>query len=108
MTNYRRGRLLDPLAAPRWGETVDTVTTVAGVRVEQILSGELEAPIIYRQDHDEWIVVLAGGAVLEVDEETVSLSEGEWVLLPKGVSHRLLSTVPGTNWLAVRVPVAST
>ncbi len=77
---------------------------MAGVRIEHILSGELEAPVAYRQDHDEWVVVLAGGAVLEVGGEHLSLSEGEWVLLPRQVAHRLISTVPGTEWLAVHAP----
>jgi cupin 2 domain-containing protein len=99
---YRSGRLSDPISAPRWGETTETMATMAGVRIEEILSGALEAPISYRQDHDEWTVVLAGGAVIEVDSEPVSLSVGEWILLPRGVSHRLVSTVPGTQWLVVR------
>ena len=88
------------------GETTETLTTLAGVRIEEILSGELEVPITYRQDHDEWAVVLVGGAVLEVEGATVPLSAGEWILLPQGVSHRLVSTVPGTHWLAVRTPSA--
>jgi quercetin dioxygenase-like cupin family protein len=43
-----------------------------------------------------------------VDGETVTLSVGEWILLPRGVVHRLVSTVPGTHWLAVRIPPAPT
>jgi cupin 2 domain-containing protein len=84
------------------------VVAAGGVRIEEILSGELEVPVTYRQDHDEWVVVLAGGAVLDVDGETVTLSVGEWILLPRGVVHRLVSTVPGTHWLAVRIPPAPT
>jgi cupin 2 domain-containing protein len=74
---------------------------MAGVSVEQILSGTLESSIDYLEDHDEWAVVLQGGAELVVDGRSVALSDGEWILLPGGVPHRLMSTRPGTSWLVV-------
>jgi len=45
--------------------------------------------------------VLAGRAALDVDGEQIDLFDGEWLLLPAGVRHRLLRTSPGTSWLAV-------
>jgi cupin 2 domain-containing protein len=78
------------------------VVSRPGFSVEQILSGALDAALEYRQDHDEWVVVLAGGAVVTVEGTPVDLTAGEWLLLPRGVPHRLESTVPGTSWLAVR------
>ncbi len=78
------------------------MAVVSGVVVEHILSGELEAPAGYLQDHDEWVVVLAGGASLTVDGNSIHLSAGEWLLLPRGTPHQLESTMPGTSWLAVR------
>ena len=71
--------------------------------IEQILSGPDVAPEDYLQDHDEWITLLAGAAVLEVGGERVGLGPGDWVLLPAGVSHRLIDVQSGTNWLAVHV-----
>lgn len=104
MTGTRRGRLRSAGDAPRYGETTESLATVSGVTVEQILSGELSAPQDYDQDHDEWVVVLAGGPVLEIGKEAVTLTAGEWLVLPKGVPHRLVSTRRQTSWLAVRVP----
>ena len=75
--------------------------------VEQILSGPDVAPEDYLQDQDEWITLLAGGAVLEVGGERVELGPGDWVLLPGGVPHRLVEVRSGTNWLAVHVHSAS-
>jgi cupin 2 domain-containing protein len=99
---FARGRLLDKGAAPVRGEVVDELARlVEGARVEQILSGELDAPVDYHQGHDEWVVVLSGRAALEVDGEPIDLFAGEWVLLPAGVTHRVMRTQPGTNWLAV-------
>jgi cupin 2 domain-containing protein len=74
----------------------------AGFSVEQILSGLLDAPQQYQQDHDEWVVVLDGAAVLEVDGAAHHLVAGDWWLLPAGTPHRLVHTEPGTSWLAVR------
>jgi cupin 2 domain-containing protein len=99
-----RGRLRPPGDALDDGETVAVLATMGHVRVEHLLSGELAAPVDYLQDHDEWVVTLAGGAVLEVGGASVALAPGDWVLLPRGVPHRLVSTEWGTSWLAVRVP----
>ena len=77
------------------------------VVVEQILSGRLDDPVDYCQEHDEWVVVLEGGAVLEVGNERLDMSGGDWVLLPAGVSHRLAETQPGTSWLAIHVHQAT-
>ena len=71
--------------------------------MEQILSGELEEPPDYRQDQDEWVVVLSGSATLDVDGERLELGAGDWVLLPAGTPHRLARTERGTTWLAVHL-----
>lgn len=55
----------------------------------------------FRQGSDEWVVLLDGGAQLEVDGERVVLRPGDWVLLPAGTPHRLVHTDAGTRWLAV-------
>ncbi len=73
-----------------------------GFTVEQILSGRLAERQEYVQDHDEWVVVLSGAAVLELDGVAHALGAGDWWLLPAGTSHTLVRTDPGTSWLAVR------
>jgi len=71
--------------------------------VEQILSSQIDEPVDYDQDHDEWVVLGEGAAVLEVSGERMSLAPGDWVLLPRRTPHRLVSTTQGASWLAVRV-----
>ena len=56
-------------------------------------------PQDYLQDHDEWVVLLAGGATVDVDGE--SASPNDWLVLPARVPHRLVRTEQGTVWLAV-------
>ena len=71
--------------------------------VEQILSGPSDEPHPYVQDQDEWVVVLAGATVLDVEGERVALGPGEWLFLPSGVAHTVLETAAGTSWLAVHL-----
>ena len=91
------GRLAGADAAPPHGEVTLPVAATAGFVVEQILSGRLDAPQDYDQDHDEWVVVLTGAAVLEVAGVVHELRERDWCLLPAHTVHRLVSTEPGTK-----------
>lgn len=97
----RRGRLHDPTEAPGEGETAVVLAEFGNVVVEQILTGRLPGPASFDQAHDEWVVVLAGGATLEVADEALTMGPGDWVLLPAHTPHRLVRADPGTSWLAV-------
>jgi cupin 2 domain-containing protein len=100
---WLRGRLRDTAAAPHAGEDVERLLDLHGVVVEHILSGTLGSRVDYRQEHDEWVVLLAGGATLVVDGEPVELNAGDWLFLPALVEHTLVTTAPGSSWLAVHV-----
>lgn len=101
MTRVVRGRLLPPTEAPSAGEKNEEIARLSGAVVQHILSGALASPLDYDQDHDEWVVVLNGGAVLEVGDERLDLIAGDWVLLRAHMTHRLIDTLPETSWLAV-------
>ena len=73
-----------------------------GFVVDQILTGSLDAPVAFDQDHDEWFVVVEGGAVIAVDEVEHALGPGDWWFLPARVPHVLVRAAPGTSWIAVR------
>jgi len=98
-----RGRLLEASNAPTRGERVEQLLQVGGTVIEQILSSEVGDAIDYDQDHDEWVVLLAGKANLEIDGDRLALEAGDWLFLPRGTPHRLVRTTQGANWLAVRV-----
>jgi cupin 2 domain-containing protein len=55
------------------------------------------------QLQDEWVAVLAGAAVLDLDGERLDLGPGDWAFLPAGVSHTVVETAAGTSWLAVHL-----
>ena len=103
MPSVLQGRLSSAADAPGQGERSEELARMGGVVVEQILSGRLEGPVDYLQEQDEWVVVLEGGAVVDVGDERLEMTSGDWVLLPAGVAHRLVETTPGTSWLAVHV-----
>jgi len=95
--------LLPGTAAPATGERVQAVLDHRNVAIRQILSGRIDLPREFLQDDDEWVVVVAGGAVIDVDGERLPLGPGDWAFLPAGVPHTVLETDAGTSWLAVHV-----
>jgi cupin 2 domain-containing protein len=101
MTHVVRGRLLPPAEAPSVGERNEEIARLSGAVVEHTLSGSLPSPLDYDQDHDEWVVLLHGGAVLDVGDERLDLVAGDWLFLPAHATHRLIETLPETSWLAV-------
>jgi cupin 2 domain-containing protein len=101
MTRVVNGRLRPSSDAPAVGERSEEIAQLGGVVVEHIVSGAVAAPADYDQDHDEWVVLLSGGATLEVGDEHLHLAAGDWVVFPAHVQHRLVQTVPGSTWLAL-------
>jgi len=76
------------------------------VRIERIVSRGHASPKSgwYDQQQNEWVIVLAGEAVLAFDEErSVSLKAGDYINIAAHTRHRVEWTAPGveTVWLAV-------
>jgi len=99
---FERGSL-DESPSPLVGEHFRELARVQNVVIEEIVSSALPDSVEYRQPHDEWVVVLAGSARLDIDGSEIDLDRGDWVLIPAFTRHRVLDTVSGTRWLAVHV-----
>ena len=90
-------------------EIFDHLFTTPGARIERIISTGQITPEDewYDQDDDEWVVLLAGAARLQIEGEASEreLSAGDWILLPAHCRHRVTWTQrqPPTIWLAVHV-----
>jgi cupin 2 domain-containing protein len=78
----------------------------AAVKVERIVSHSRGSPagFWYDQAEDEWVIVLRGYAALEFEAgEIVEMKEGDYLLIPRGVRHRVARTGAETVWLAVHL-----
>lgn len=97
-----------PVASP--DEDVSEILTRPDLRIERIVStGQASPPgFWYDQPWDEWALVLAGAARLQIADAAVerSLGPGDHLLLPAGTRHRVAWTSPDvpTVWLAVHCP----
>lgn len=99
------------------GECFDDLLVRPGCRIERIVShGQASPPgFWYEQGWDEWVLILAGEAVLGFERPSehpseqwswcVSLQVGDNVLIPKDQRHRVESTAATGNtiWLAVHI-----
>ena len=75
------------------------------VRIERIVSQGHVSPPGFWYDQDEWeyVTVLQGSAELETESERITLSAGDWVMIPEHERHRVIytSSEPPCVWLAV-------
>ena len=76
-----------------------------GLKIERIVSkGHADPEGQWQcQAHGEWVMIVQGEAVLEFEDEKVSLTAGSFVDIPAQKKHRVHSTHPTmeTVWLAV-------
>jgi cupin 2 domain-containing protein len=91
-------------------ERVSALLEASNLRIERIVSlGHASPPgFWYDQPWAEWVVVLAGtaGVRFEGEADVKVLSEGDYVVIPARVKHRVESTSKdhATIWLAVHYP----
>ena len=99
-----QGNLFASLPAASDGERFETLFANAVCCVERIVSfGHASPPgFWYEQDEDEWVVLLAGSAVLAFEDGRVlALCAGDWASLPARCRHRVESVSADALWLAV-------
>ena len=95
--------LPDPLPS---NEVFTDLISADGVRIERIVSNGQTTPKgeWYDQDHDEWVALIQGEAVLEYENgEKLRLRAGDHLLIPAHCRHRVdfTSAKPPCIWIAV-------
>ncbi len=99
------GNLLADLPAARVEEAFEHLLARPGCRIERIVShGHVTPPDQpHLQPYDEWVLLLAGAARIEVAGAETVLVPGDHLLIPANASHRVTFTDPdgSTIWLAV-------
>ncbi|MCX7097590.1 MAG: cupin domain-containing protein [Methylococcales bacterium] len=79
------------------------------IQIERIVSKGHITPMgqWYDQARDEWVILLQGEASLRFEDspDLVTLSAGDYVLIPAHVRHRVEWTLPDFNtiWLAIHL-----
>ncbi len=106
MTKTTSGNLFSAIDRQAAEEDITTLLARPNLRIERIVStGQVSAPgFWYDQDDDEWVMLVAGAARIEIaGEREYALSAGDHLLLPAHCRHRVSWTDPGapTIWLAV-------
>jgi cupin 2 domain-containing protein len=101
------GNLLAGLSPKGAEEQLTELLRAPAVRIERIVShGHASPPgFWYDQDSVEWVLLLAGAAILafEHESEPIRLGPGDHVLIPAHARHRVEWSDPDrpTVWLAV-------
>lgn len=102
----KSGNLFDAIEAPVDGEEFRVLLETGAARIERIVSHSHSSPpgFWYDQDEDEWVMIARGTAALEFEAgEIVEMAEGDYLLIPRHVRHRVARTSENTIWLAVHV-----
>jgi cupin 2 domain-containing protein len=95
----------DPASA-RDAEHFLTLFENTSAKIERIVSQSHSSPagFWYDQAEDEWLIVLRGSAALEFEAgEIVEMKEGDYLIIPRGVRHRVARTGERTIWLTVHI-----
>ena len=99
--------LLAGTLPPPGHETTTVLLHLPQWRLERIHSNQASSPkgFWYDQAEHEWVLLLQGSALLELEGEPqpTALSRGDQLLIPAHRRHRVLTTDsdPGTVWLAL-------
>jgi cupin 2 domain-containing protein len=83
-----------------------TLLESSAVKIQRIVSdiGRGSSELWYDQDHEEWVIVLRGNAILEFEGgELTELKTGDYLMIPSRIKHRVEYTDPQTVWLVVHV-----
>jgi len=104
--------ILEALPAEASTEITTELLAHSGVRIERIVSTGQATPADapYIQAHDEWVLLVAGGAGLRIEADgDYVLRPGDCVLIPANRRHWVTWTAARepTVWLAIHFPVAT-
>ena len=97
------GNLYDDAFPPAQGERFEPLLQHKNLVIERIISSAATAPITFVQEQDEWVLLVQGTAVLDIDGAAKSLKAGDYVFLPAKTPHTVKQVSEGALWLAVHL-----
>ena len=86
---------------PKKDEIFDNLFENRDIKITRIVSSKIENKKEFLQEENEWVIVLEGEAVLEMNKNIYHLKKGDFIFIKANTPHKLLKTKEGTLWLAV-------
>ena len=86
---------------PESGEIFTMLLKDKNIKIVQIVSSDNLEITEYCQEENEFVVLLEGEAVLEIDGERRVLNRGDTLFIPAKTKHKILSVKKGTLWLTI-------
>lgn len=98
--------IFDAIPEDLSAEVFEKIIDNGSIRIERIISKGHNSPDDgwYDQNHNEWVVVLKGKAILTFENNsTVTLKQGDYLNITAHQKHKVTWTAPDveTVWLAV-------
>jgi len=61
---------------------------------QQVLLAKLKGEFVFHkhEDEDELFLVMKGCLIIELKDKTITLNQGEFYIVPKGVEHKPIAT----------------
>lgn len=83
-------------------EQFDTLLQTPNIHIEKITSNGQVSDEWYKQEKDEWVVLIEGeGHLLFEDGTKVRLLKGEHIYIPRMKRHKVIYTSSPAIWLAI-------
>ncbi|MDR1461333.1 MAG: cupin domain-containing protein, partial [Campylobacteraceae bacterium] len=84
--------------SPNSDEIFEILHKQKNIEITHIVSSSKLSDILYDQDEDEFVIVLEGEAVLNIEEQRVCLKKGEYIFIKAHEKHRVLNCKDNTHW----------
>ncbi len=86
-------------------EIFNNLLSHKNVKINKIISPPNFVSEQFIQDEDEWVILLQGSAILEINQKITELVKDSYIFIPAKTPHKILSTEPNikTIWLAVHI-----
>jgi cupin 2 domain-containing protein len=88
---------------PKDGEIFEILYKQKDIEITHILSSSNLDDHLYNQNKDEFVILLEGGALLEMDGKEVDLKKGEYIFIKAHTKHKILRCENGSHWLAIYI-----
>ncbi len=84
-------------------EIFETIFKNGSVRIERIISNGQQSPkgFWYDQDEYEFVSIVEGYAVVEFENESVTLEKNDYIIIEPHKKHRVSYTSSPTVWLCI-------